>query len=143
MSKNATGISGFFSPTENPDELFEPEISLMHRNEDGPFELYKCEGRGRITVLKAIRREDRDNPLYNEMLRKEFEIGCSLNHPNIREYYSMREFTGLGMCVEMEWIDARTLISYSRVMQEHPCMPHLSRSTARNRITGATSILSE
>ena len=109
MSKNATGISGFFSPTENPDELFEPEISLMHRNEDGPFELYKCEGRGRITVLKAIRREDRDNPLYNEMLRKEFEIGCSLNHPNIREYYSMREFPGLGMCVEMEWIDARTL----------------------------------
>ena len=71
--------------------------------------------------------EKKDNPLYNEMLRKEFEIGCSLNHPNIREYYSMREFTGLGMCVEMEWIDARTLISYSRVMQEHHCMPHLSR----------------
>ena len=109
MSKNTAGISGFFSPGENPEESFEPEISLMYRNEDGPFELYECAGRGRKTVLKTIRLQDRDNPLYNEMLRKEYEIGRSLNHPNIREYYSMREFPGLGMCVEMEWIDARTL----------------------------------
>lgn len=109
MSKNAAGISGFFSPGENPEEAFEPEISLMYRNENGPFELYECAGRGRITVLKAIRRQDRDNPLYHEMLRKEYEIGRSLNHPNIREYYSMREFPALGMCVEMEWIDALTL----------------------------------
>ena len=109
MSNNAAGISGFFSPGENPEEAFEPEISLMYRNENGPFELYECAGRGRITVLKAIRRQDRDNPLYHEMLRKEYEIGRSLNHPNIREYYSMREYPGLGMCVEMEWINALTL----------------------------------
>lgn len=109
MKQIARDTSAFFSPGENPEDSFEPVISLMYRSEDGPFELYECAERGRITVLKAIRQKDRDNPLYIGMLRKEYEIGRRLNHPNIREYHSMRDFPGLGICIEMEWIDARTL----------------------------------
>ena len=109
MGSINVGISGFFSMDDNPGESFVPDISLLHRTDDGPFELYKCSGMGRITVLKAIRLGDRDNPICREMLRKEYEIGISLNHPNIREYYSMRDFPGLGTCIEMEWVDAVTL----------------------------------
>ena len=43
------------------------------------------------------------------MLRKEYEIGHSLNHPNIREYYSLDNDPELGICLEMEWVDGDSL----------------------------------
>ena len=43
------------------------------------------------------------------MLRKEYEIGHSLNHPNIREYYGLDEHPALGLCIEMEWVDGFSL----------------------------------
>ncbi|MGN1215040.1 MAG: serine/threonine protein kinase [Candidatus Cryptobacteroides sp.] len=100
--------SGYFGP----EGLMEEEASVPleeigHR--EGPFILYKSAGQLRNVVLKCIKAEHRDNPLYLDMLRKEYEIGRSLNHPNIREYHSLTEKPGLGLCIEMEWVDGDTL----------------------------------
>ena len=45
------------------------------------------------------------------MLRKEFDIGYSLRHNNIVEYYDFLEVPGLGNCIEMEWVDGSTFPS--------------------------------
>ncbi|MGN0202558.1 MAG: serine/threonine protein kinase [Candidatus Cryptobacteroides sp.] len=87
--------------------MFSLYWELGHR--EGPFILYKSAGQRRNVVLKCIRPEHRDNPLYWDMLRKEYEIGHSLNHPNIREYHSLSDKPGLGLCIEMEWVDGDTL----------------------------------
>ena len=100
--------SGFFSPERQLVE--EDDAPLMEiGHSDGPFVLYKCSRQGRIVVLKCIREQFHDNPLYWDMLRKEFEIGHSLNHPNIREYHSLSDHPRFGICIEMEWIDGDPL----------------------------------
>lgn len=101
--------SGFFGSDGMLTEEFAEENLLEIGHQDGPFALYKCSRQRRIVVLKCVRAEYRDNPLYAEMLRKEYEIGHSLNHPNIREYYGLEEHPALGLCIEMEWVDGFSL----------------------------------
>lgn len=101
--------SGFFGSDGMLTEEFAEENLLEIGHQDGPFALYKCSRQRRIVVLKCVRAVFRDNPLYAEMLRKEYEIGHSLNHPNIREYYGLDEYPALGLCIEMEWVDGFSL----------------------------------
>ena len=82
---------------------------LIHSSEAGFCELYRIDRQGRFRVLKCLKPCFRGNDLYENLLRKEFEIGYSLDHPNICEYYSFRHSEELGNCIEMEWIDGRTL----------------------------------
>lgn len=101
--------SVFFGSEDAPLAGNLPETSVLGSSDSSPFILYRHVRAGKIVVLKAIREEFRDNFLYEEILRKEYEIGKSLNHPNIREYYSLAPVQGLGTCIEMEWIDGRPL----------------------------------
>lgn len=101
--------SGFFGPDDIPVPGGLRQLTVLTPPGDGPFVLYKYVRAGRIVVLKAIREELRGNFLHEEILKKEFEIGRSLNHPNIREYYSLCTIPGLGQCIEMEWVDGCTL----------------------------------
>ena len=101
--------SGFFGSDGMLLEGLSGENLVEIGHQAGPFALYKCSRQRRIVVLKCVRSEFRDNPLYAEMLRKEFDIGHSLNHPNIREYYNLTVHPSLGLCVEMEWVDGVSL----------------------------------
>ena len=109
MKSANSNISGFFASCDFSIQPQEAQLQLLRSSEEHPFVLYKSVERGRIVVIKAIVEGERQNPLYRAMLRKEFEIGRSLNHPNIREYYSLIDHPHLGLAVEMEWIDGVTL----------------------------------
>lgn len=100
--------SGFFGPEGTVIEDETAPLEEIGRR-DGPFILYKSSRHRRIVAIKCVRPEFRDNPLYWDMLRKEYEIGHSLNHPNIREYYSFDNDPELGICLEMEWVDGDSL----------------------------------
>ena len=100
--------SGFFGPEGTVIEDETAPLEEIGRR-DGPFILYKSSRHRRIVAIKCVRPEFRDNPLYWDMLRKEYEIGHSLNHPNIREYYSLDNDPELGSCLEMEWVDGDSL----------------------------------
>lgn len=100
--------SGFFGPERTVIEDETAQLEEIGRR-DGPFILYKSSRHRRIVAIKCVRPEFRDNPLYWDMLRKEYEIGHSLNHPNIREYYSLDNDPELGICLEMEWVDGDSL----------------------------------
>lgn len=101
--------SSFFAPLEEPGEGGGVFLDSIYSSEGGFCELYRINRMGRIRVLKCLKPEFRGNPLYEGLMRKEFEIGFSLDHPNICQYYSMTHFGSLGNCIEMEWIDGRTL----------------------------------
>ena len=103
--------SSFFeTPSEMVPELMSaPE--LIHSSDTGFCELYRINREGRFRVLKCLKPEYRGKDLYEKLLRKEFEMGYSQDHPNICEYYAFRHAEGLGNCIEMEWVDGRTLSS--------------------------------
>ena len=100
--------SSFLASPDVP-EASSPQPQLIHGSETGYSDLYRINRQGRFRVLKCLKPEYRGKDLYERLLRKEFEIGYSLNHPNICEYYSFRKSESLGWCIEMEWVDGRTL----------------------------------
>ena len=80
-------------------------MEQVHCSVSGYAVLYRADRDGRFRVFKCLKPEFRDKPLYERLLRKEFEIGYSLRHPHLVEYYSYLNVPGYGNAIEMEWVD--------------------------------------
>ena len=104
------GPSGFFLP-DAPGSIHtdSQSLELIHSSEHGFNELYRGSKNGRFFVYKALKKEYRGNPLYEGLLKKDFNIGFSLNHTGICQYFGLIDFPSIGHCIVMEWIDGRTL----------------------------------
>ena len=85
------------------------ERECIYCSETGPSVLYRIQREGKFRVLKTLKEEFQDNPFYQSLLRKEFEIGWELDHPGVCKTFDYREVEGLGPCIEIEWIDGCTL----------------------------------
>lgn len=71
--------------------------------------LCKAKRYGRWWLLKGLKAEHLHQEMYRHLLRKEFDILVSLQHPNIVSASSIEDIPGMGYCIVMEWIDGRTL----------------------------------
>lgn len=71
--------------------------------------IHSARWNSRRYVLKSLRDEYANNPVYIEALRKEFELGVSLDHPGIIHVVAFEEISTLGKCIIMEWVDGRPL----------------------------------
>ena len=107
-------ISGFFSTTEDIRPDGPESLELLSRQPGGRFEIWRGTRHGRFRVWKCLQEAFRGDALSEEMLRKEFEIGYSLRHNHIVEYYDFADIPGLGHSIEMEWIDGVPLSPSSR-----------------------------
>ena len=106
------GPSGFFLPNASGDTSRDlQDLELIHTSENGFNELYRGCKNGRFFVYKALKKEYRGNGFYEELLRKDFNIGFSLSHIGICQYFGMIDFPSIGNCIIMEWIDGCTLES--------------------------------
>lgn len=101
--------SGFFTTPEIPSSEVLSTLKLIYSSEKGFCDIFRIDRGGRFRALKCLKPERRGDALYENLLRKEFEIGYSLDHPNICEYYAFTQVEGLGNCIEMEWVDGRSL----------------------------------
>ena len=106
MIENA---SDFFASVPDAPVDAVDRMERIGGHPDGYCELYKCDKGGWFLTLKCLQPDFRGKPLYENLLRKEFEIGSSLSHPHICEYYEWVDHPELGSCIEMEWVDGRTL----------------------------------
>ncbi|MBR4537020.1 MAG: serine/threonine protein kinase [Bacteroidales bacterium] len=59
--------------------------------------------------MKTLKSEVANDPMYQGMLDKEFNLMMQLNHPNVVRVYSREEIPNFGPCIVMEYIDGRTL----------------------------------
>ena len=80
-------------------------LQLVHRSETGFAEIWRATKFSQFVVLKALKEEYREDAVYEALLRKEFEIGYSLNHPAVCRTWHFRDHPLLGHCIEMEWVD--------------------------------------
>lgn len=107
--------SGFFtSPSEirNDDA---PALELVHSSEDGYSEIYRGISEGLFRAYKVLKPAYRSQPLFNDLLKKEYEIGHGLDHPNIRRYLRLVTLPELGKAIEMEWVDGVSLAERPKV----------------------------
>ena len=99
--------SGFIVEPQLDCPLDGPQ--LLHRSEKGYCEIWRVMKFSQFVVLKALKEEYREDPVYQALLRKEFDMGYSLSHPSICRTWHFRRHPQLGDCIEMEWIDGESL----------------------------------
>lgn len=84
-------------------------ISMMYESPSGPMVLYTAVRYGKRYILKGLKEDYRNDPVYNLVLRKEFEIGISIDQPCIRRTVGFEEIPGIGRVIVLEYIDGITL----------------------------------
>lgn len=72
-------------------------------------QLVKVKRQGRWFLLKGLKPEYQGQAVYLELLKKEYELMVSLDHPNIVKSYAKELNDTLGPCIVMEYIDGVTL----------------------------------
>lgn len=101
--------SVFFAPGEDLPGDEPGDIQRIYESNGGYTMLSKTTLDGKVVVLKSLKPEFAGNPFYEGLLRKEYEIGRVLNHPNICPAEDYISFPGLGNCVVMRWVDGDSL----------------------------------
>lgn len=76
---------------------------------DGYSLVVKAQRDGRWWCLKGVKETYRSQPLYTELLRKEYHILTQLQHLGVVQAYGMEEVEGYGTCIVMEYVDGRRL----------------------------------
>lgn len=80
-------------------------------------EIYSTTRYGKRYILKAVAADFKDDPIKNLALKKEFDIGISLDHPNIRQTIGYEHVDGIGNVMILEYFDSDTLSNFLRHKQ--------------------------
>lgn len=104
------------------EEIFVPEekrvelalenfanIAPLHAPAQGLTRLFTATRYGRRYILKALAPSALGSFNYRNALRKEFEIGLALDHPNIRRTLGLENVEGIGEAIVLEYVDGMPL----------------------------------
>ena len=79
----------------------------------GYCDLFKAKRYGRWFLLKCLKLQHIDDPVYQQLLRKELEVLMSMQHQAIMQAYGMEKVklsdSDKRVCLIAEWIDGCTL----------------------------------
>lgn len=111
---NNDDISGFI--TTEYEGICTDFTEMTPLPSNGSCDMYKAKRYGRWFLLKCLRKELSLQPLYQQMMRKEFETGAGLSHPGVMQTVGLEQVAIEGrdptLCLVLEWIEGRTLDSY-------------------------------
>lgn len=75
------------------------EIEHLPEWDEEFYHVYTAKKHGHWLMLKTLRPELKNQPHYEEMIEKEFEVRYNLAHPNIIMINDFEEVPGVGMCI--------------------------------------------
>lgn len=90
---------------------------VLYCSSNGNSIIVRAMMEGKFRILKAVKPELRGDRRAEALLRKEFEIGYELDHPNVCRILSFGEDDNLGFFIEMEMVDG---ISLRELMNKGP-----------------------
>lgn len=111
----------FFSSLSEAEPVTPLHQEIIYSSNQGYSVLYRYNKDGKFRILKGLKPSFIGNPIYERLLKKEYEIGYELEHPNICKIYSFSNIKGIGNAIEMEYIDGSTLddtITYSNISKK-------------------------
>lgn len=111
MDLNSNSSSDFIYqiPDKQSEEIF---TAFQELPSHGFNILIKAKRFGKWFLLKGLKEEYRQDPVFQKVLHKEFEIMAGLSHPSIVSVFSKEEVAPYGMCIVMEYIDGITLTDF-------------------------------
>ncbi len=108
MDNNDISSSGFVLQENNP-ETNSYYHGIKEIETKGYSSLYIATHSGRKVVLKSLKPEFKKERFYQDLLKKEFEISYSLDHPNIVKTIDFQNIPNIGDCIVMEYVEGVTL----------------------------------
>lgn len=108
MDNNDISSSGFVIQ-ENNSEMISSFHSIKEIETKGYSCLYTATQFGKKVILKGLKPEFKKERFYQDLLKKEFEISYSLNHPNIVKIIDFQNILNIGDCIVMEYVEGVTL----------------------------------
>ncbi|MBQ3594345.1 MAG: serine/threonine protein kinase [Bacteroidales bacterium] len=108
MDNNNISSSGFVLQ-ENNSEMISSFHSIKEIETKGYSCLYTATKFGKKVILKGLKPEFKKERFYQDLLKKEFEISYSLDHPNIVKTIDFKNIPNIGDCIVMEYVEGVTL----------------------------------
>ena len=99
--------SEFFEKQEQPNMSEYRDFTAL--SQVGFTSVYKVRRYGKWYILKTLGEEYRGKEPYESLLKKDFEIGITLDHVNIVRYLDYVNVPGYGNAITMEYVDGHTL----------------------------------
>ena len=108
MDDNSTSgiINGGFITETDALTVYESSSSR------GFNQVVKVRRQGKWFILKGLKPEYRDQQAYIELLKKEFDLGTQLDHPNIVKILAKEMNPEVGPCIVMEYVDGVPLDAF-------------------------------
>ena len=78
------------------------DLTLLPEWEEELYDVYTVRKHGKWIMLKALKKEFRDNPIYKSIIEKEFDTRYNLAHANIVMVNDFEEIPGIGMAIVTE-----------------------------------------
>lgn len=75
------------------------DLTLLPEWEEELYDVYTVRKHGKWIMLKALKKEFRDNPIYKSIIEKEFDTRYNLAHANIVMVNDFEEIPGIGMAI--------------------------------------------
>lgn len=117
MDDNIKGIS---APSECEQRW--TEIELLPAWSEEFYDVYTAKKFGKWVMLKTLKKEYRNNPAYQAMIDKEFDVRYNLSHPNIVMINDYEDVPGLGRCIITDDVygkSLRTLLDENALTDKH------------------------
>lgn len=75
------------------------DLTLLPEWEEELYDVYTVKKHGKWIMLKALKKQFRDDPKYRAIIEKEFDTRYNLAHANIVMVNDFEEVPGIGMCI--------------------------------------------
>ena len=124
--------SALFGSYEELSDGEPGDIQKIHESPESYSILSRMILGGKLVALKSLKPEYVGNPFYEGLLRKEYEIGRSLDHQNICPTLDFINIPNLGNCIVTQWIDGCSLAEWLRTNPRRSLS--LSKRTDRSAI---------
>lgn len=111
MDTNDISSSGFVLQG-NHSETKSSFLNIKEIETKGYSSLHTATYLGKKVILKGLKPEFKNERFYQDLLKKEFEISRSLDHPNIVNTIDFQNIPNLGDCIVMEYIEGLTLTEF-------------------------------
>lgn len=98
------------------------EIELLPAWDEEYYDVYTAKKYGKWVMLKTLKPAYKNDPRFEAMIEKEFDVRYNLAHPNIVMINDYEEVPGLGMCIITDDVygdSLRKLIAEHKVTAHH------------------------
>ncbi|MCM1318244.1 MAG: protein kinase [Bacteroides sp.] len=98
------------------------EIEHLTEWDEEFYNVFTAKKFGKWVMLKTLRPELKDDPKYQAMIEKEFDVRYNLSHPNIVMINDFEDVPGIGRCIitdDVYGLSLRKIIDQGKISAHH------------------------